>query len=312
MLLLRGAVGILSAMPSEPRYVEPNSVLEITVRTFQGRYLLRPSRRANELIRGVLARALQLSPGISLHLDFVLSTHITLILTASDVVELARFMSHLLRNISDEMGRLHNWPGALWERPYVNIACVDEEAQIRRMAYVLAQGTKDGLVRRVMDWPGVHGAGALISTMRARGTWVNRTKAYRMRSKGKKVSNAEVEETLEIRYAQLPAWADLSLADYQKKVRQLIRKVEARSRELHHHVLGKDKIVRQDPHARSRSLIRRPKPACHATTSDARVRFLGAKSAFIEAYRQVFSAWSGSMLNLNVPCFAPSMSLREA
>jgi hypothetical protein len=262
----------------------------------------------------VFGRAQELYPGIKPHAFFVLSTHITLLATVSDALELARFMAHVARNISDELGRLHDWPGALWERPYTAIPCVDEQSQIRRMAYVMAQGVKDGLVRHVGDWPGVHSTEALLSDMKQKGVWVDRTMAYRKRSKGQKVSSREVEQEKELRYEPLPVWSDLSPDAYRKKVRSLIRKAEKRSRELHPRVLGRRRILGQDPHARSNSLVRSPKPACHAVTSAARQRFLAAKRAFMDAYRQVFLGewWKKSLPDLGVPCFAPSIQLAGA
>ena len=44
-------------MPRGPRYIPPGSLVEITCRTLESRYFLRPSRELREAIHGVLARA---------------------------------------------------------------------------------------------------------------------------------------------------------------------------------------------------------------------------------------------------------------
>ncbi|MEM6795930.1 MAG: hypothetical protein AAF725_18290, partial [Acidobacteriota bacterium] len=54
----------------------PGAVVEITQRTLQGRYLLRPSQQTNDLIVGCLARARQKNPGVRLHAVSVMSNHL--------------------------------------------------------------------------------------------------------------------------------------------------------------------------------------------------------------------------------------------
>ena len=73
--------------------------------------LLRPSRRLNELVLGVLARAAR-----CYQMDvcaFVFrSNHCHLLLRPTSATQLARFMNYLNSNIAREAGRLHRWrPG---------------------------------------------------------------------------------------------------------------------------------------------------------------------------------------------------------
>ena len=44
-------------MAKKPRQIEPYSLVEVSCRTIGSRYLLKPSKEANHLIAGVLARA---------------------------------------------------------------------------------------------------------------------------------------------------------------------------------------------------------------------------------------------------------------
>ena len=57
-----------------PRYVPEGSLVEISCRCIQGRFLLRPSKRLNELLIGVLGKALAGS-GITLHLIVAAGNH---------------------------------------------------------------------------------------------------------------------------------------------------------------------------------------------------------------------------------------------
>ncbi len=51
-------VAFLNRMDRPLRHIQPNSTLEITTRTIQGRLLLRPSKELNRFILGILGRAL--------------------------------------------------------------------------------------------------------------------------------------------------------------------------------------------------------------------------------------------------------------
>jgi hypothetical protein len=53
-----------------------------------------------------------------------------------------------------------------------------EAAQIERLRYVLANGTKEGLVERPRDWPGVHPVRALLGEETLEGIWIDRTQQY--------------------------------------------------------------------------------------------------------------------------------------
>ena len=61
----------------------PYAPMEITCKTVQGRFLLRPGRELNELILGVIGRALTLYD-VRLYLLVVASNHMHMILAPAD------------------------------------------------------------------------------------------------------------------------------------------------------------------------------------------------------------------------------------
>jgi len=66
-------------MPQTLRYIPPSTVsacgmVEVSCRTLQARFLLKPSRRLREIFFGVLARAQKLYP-VRIHAVVCLSTH---------------------------------------------------------------------------------------------------------------------------------------------------------------------------------------------------------------------------------------------
>jgi len=129
-------------MTQKLRYIPPSTVsacgmVEVTCRTLQARFLLKPSRRLRELFFGVLARAQKLYP-VRIHAVVCLSTHYHLLVSPTDTQELARFMDFFQGNLARKAGRLHHWSGKFWSRRYDMIPVSDEpEAQVRRLRYIV-------------------------------------------------------------------------------------------------------------------------------------------------------------------------------
>jgi len=107
-------------MPRPLRYVPPGRMVEVTSRTIQGRYLLKPSPELREIFIGVLAYAQQSRP-VSIHAFSCLFTHYHLLLTPADAHQLADFMELFNTNPSKEVGRIHDWKGPMFPRPYRSI-----------------------------------------------------------------------------------------------------------------------------------------------------------------------------------------------
>src|SRR5262245_16023389 len=161
-------------MQRPPRFICPNVVYEVTIRTVQGRLLLQPSPATNEAILGVLGRAQKLY-GMTIHAVVVLSNHMHLLVSPTDGRQLALFMGHVNSNTAREVGRLVDWKEKFWGRRYQAIPVTDEPAaQIGRLRYLLEQGVKEGLVEHPFDWPGVSSARALAEGDAMSGIWFDR------------------------------------------------------------------------------------------------------------------------------------------
>ncbi|HEX9737313.1 MAG TPA: transposase [Thermoanaerobaculia bacterium] len=133
-------------MKASPRFWPKRTggaLAEITARTIGARALLTPGpdpRTFNEIVVGVMGRALEVSP-LEVCACVWASNHYHLLVVAHEQQELSRFMQHLACNISKEVGRLRDWTGALWARRYDAIVVSDEpEVQRHRLKYLLAQG----------------------------------------------------------------------------------------------------------------------------------------------------------------------------
>ncbi len=75
---------------------EGGALVEITINTIQGRYLLRPDKRGrvNELVLGVVGRAQQLT-SLSIVGISVLSSHAHLLAVPEDAEQMSAFMCHV-------------------------------------------------------------------------------------------------------------------------------------------------------------------------------------------------------------------------
>ena len=121
------------------RYLpEGGSLVEVTCRTLQARFLLRPCPQWNQIAIGVLGRAQRLY-GVEIHLVSFLSTHFHLLATFRDARQMADFMRHVTTNLSKEAGKLVDWRQTLFPRRYQAIPVSAEEgAQLERYRYILA------------------------------------------------------------------------------------------------------------------------------------------------------------------------------
>jgi putative transposase len=270
------------------RFLPKDAMVEVTMRTVHGRFLLRPSRTVNDLVTGVIGRA-QRKYGMQIHAIAVLSGHWHALLTPDSSQQLAAFMDYVAGNIAREIGRLHDWREKFWARRYRAIVVSDEpDAQAQRLAYVLEQGVKENLVERPHQWPGVHCAAALLAGTDLEGTWLDRTACYEARRKGEDKTAADFAATERVAFTALPCWAHLEPAAYRGKVAELIRKIveDGRRNRAGRGVLGKRAILAQHPHDKPLCSDRSPAPLVHAATKAVRVMLRTAYYEFVAAFRE--------------------------
>ncbi|WPB78365.1 hypothetical protein KYC5002_04235 [Archangium violaceum] len=263
----------------------------VTSRCFQGRLLLRPSAEVNEVVGGVLARAVQQSGGcVRLHAFTFASNHFHLLVWARGA-SLAAFMQYLRANLSRKVGKLVDWTGGFWERRYSAEPVLDEEALVGRLRYVLAHGVKERLVERSAEWPGLTCLPQLLGPSRRLFHWFNWTRRWSKRGSGV-VGGAqgrfaqEWAEPVELELAALPCWDSLAEEERQRAVRGLVEQVEAEARAHNTPVLGARAVRAQHPHTRPERLKRSPRPLGHASTRHALKALREQYHAFVAAFRE--------------------------
>lgn len=272
------------------RYIPPvGCLVEVTNRTIQGRYLLRPSQRLNELLIGILGRAQRLY-GVELHACVVLSNHYHLLLTVKSALQMARFMAYFQGNLAKEAGRLHKWRGPFWHRRYQHVVVSDEEAaQIGRLRYILANGCKENLVSSPLEWPGVNSTRALLFGEQLRGFWIDRTRE-RFASLRTKKDRSRFREPEMVKFSPLPCWNHLQPSVLRHRIQELIAQIEAETARRHKtegtQPLGAKRALHLDPHDIPLHSKWSPAPMFHCASKQARSALREAYGHFCAAFRQ--------------------------
>lgn len=289
----------------------PGCLVELTRRTIQGRFLFRPSPELNALIVGVLAKA-QEQTGMKIHAVHFASNHYHLLISPRTIEQMADFTRHLGTNLSKEVGRLHDWPGSLFEGRSRPIPVSDEEqAQAQRLIYILGQATKDNLVASPADWPGVHVINALVRDEPLRGTWIDRTALHARRQRGEDVAPADVSSEMTLELSPLPCWSSVTPAEYRRRVQTLVAEIEHQgaATRVRERItpLGVRTVLKQRPHHRPEALERRPAPRFHAFSETARRQLETGYRAFLIAYREAADRLKRGQPDVVFPesCFPP-------
>ena len=292
-------------MGNDPRWVPPDSLVEVTCRVIHGRFLLRPSRDLNEIVDGILARAAS-RYNVKICAYVVLSNHMHLLLLPADAEQLGLFMGYVDGNLAKEAGRLYGWRERFWGRRYSHVVLSNEPgAHESRLRYLLEQGCKENLVRRPEDWPGASSTQALLTGQAVRGVWFDRTREFEARRCGKRFGKYVFAEVLEFELAVLPAWRSLSPEEQRARTRQLVREIanetQRRIRQTGQAPLGVKRVLRQDPHGKPAHSKRSPKPRVHAFAPEVRRSLEIAFSLFRQAYRQASEELRGGKLDVEFP-----------
>ncbi len=303
------------------RYIPESSsgtLVEISCRAIGGRALLVPApnpHKFNEIVAGVLGRALEVAQDIDLCSAVFSSNHHHILAVVHEQLALSRFMAHFACNLSKELGRLRPWRGALWERRYDAIIVSDEpEAQWARLKYSLAHGVKEGLVESALEWPGIHAARQLVYGEPLEGYWFARSKEWAARNRGQEYGTYDFATRYLIRFAQLPAFRYLSPEEYQDKIADLIREIEEEGdrRRDGNSVAGVEKILAQNPfEPPTRQTKRSPRPRFHVASKSARDLLRDELEAFLARYGEATEALRAGNLEaagwFPDGCFPPAL-----
>lgn len=139
---------------TQPRLVLTGSTVMVTRRTLRRHHLFRPDPAIRQLYLYTLAVCAR-KFGVLVHSITLMSTHEHLVVT--DVQgRLPDFLQRLHRLVSLATKVLRKWEGPTWDHERSSVVrLLTEQAMIEKLAYVMANPVKAGLVHRAKDWPGI-------------------------------------------------------------------------------------------------------------------------------------------------------------
>ncbi len=273
----------------------------VTARCLQRLLLLRPSIETNEVLSGVLARAVRLY-GVELFAFHVMSNHMHLIVRAP-AGNLPRFMQYLMTNTSKKVGALVGWRGAFWERRYSAEPILDGEALVEKLRYVFAHGVKEGLVRRCLQWPGLSSLPLMLDGKSRQVRWFNWTRRASGNASGETRPRLDVrwEEPEELRLASIPHPRLQKRGALRRFLRRAVNAIEEEAAKRYRRVLGRQGVLRQKPRTSPGASDRKKRPLCHTTIPGLLLAFRDKYRGFLEAFRQASVRWRAGDLEARFP-----------
>jgi len=300
------------------RFIPEASLVEVTARTFQGRFLFKPSPGWREIFVGLLARAQERYP-LRIHGFVCLSNHYHLLVSPKDAYQLAAFMRYFNTNLSKEAGRLHRWRGTLIQRRYRAILVSEEPvAQIARLRYLLAHGVKEGLVAKAEQWPGPHCVIALLTNTPLEGVWYDHSREYAARNASEEFKPEDFATRYELWLDPLPCWSHKDAATRRLYVAELTQTMEDAARERHRQKgtrpLGRTAVLRQHPHHRPRKIAWSSAVLVHAASKRVRHEFSRTYGLFLTAFYEAVERLRAGDLLARFPdgSFPPGLHLIRA
>ena len=293
-----------------PRHLpRPGCLVEVTVRTADSRYLLRPSSALNRIFAGCLGRAQELHP-VRLHAVVCMSSHFHLLVSPDDSQQLAEFMGHLNCNLSKKVGRLHAWSGTMFESRYRCIPVSDEPvAQQARLLYLLSHSAKEGLVLSPREWSGIHSVSALCDGTAIEGTWISRTEYWKALHRGEDVVPSQFGTDYEIYLEPLPCWEHLEEDVWRGFVREMVEEIEQQTLDNHRRnetvPAGSTAVCQRQPHYKPGRQKKSPAPLFHTASKVVWEAMREALQEFLVSYWDAADRFMGGELWVEFPpdCF---------
>ena len=307
-------------MSHRPRWIpSENTLVEVTTRTFQGRYLLKPTPEVREIVLGVIGRA-QRMYRMKICLLTFMSNHWHALLVPTDAKQLADFMNYVNGQIAKRLQPLNRWKGKLWAKPFDLVLVTDEPAAQRaRFRYLLSHGVKEGLVERPGQWIGVHGVNAWLRGEALKGYWFDKTRESRVRScksnRGKVYDRLAFANEEWVHLSPLPCWEaeGASLEQIRREIEGMVEEIVRLHRlervlEGRPRVAGTASVLAKPWHYQPEQPKAGPCPLLHFRSPEAHRRWKGAFAEFLADYRRASSALRAGRKGVRFParCFPPA------
>jgi REP element-mobilizing transposase RayT len=240
------------------RYFEQRVAYHVMARARGNLFLLRPDLegKQREIFAGVYAEARRNYPSIANCAAAVMSNHQHGMLWPrdGDPRVIADYVGYVSRETTRRWRGEVGWHGSIWET-YIATAVVTPAAQLRTLKYILAQSVKEKLVADPREWPGFHCAQSLVSGEPVVGYWFDGTGYGKARhaEMAKKHPREMCRDAFvlprEFTFDKLPAFADMTDAEYRALIATLLAEIVAEGEMLRDGAppLGAEAVCAMDP-----------------------------------------------------------------
>ena len=181
------------------RHQSPDTFYFITNRCCDGMFLLRPDRVCCEIVAGCLARAAEIHK-VELVCFGFFANHFHLI-ARFPLLNRDAFMGDVTGQIADRLNKHRGRSGPMFPERYDAQALCDGTVLKDKIAYVLNNPVKDGLVARADKWPGVTSMSAHKTGEAFQGRWLNHREWTKLRRR--KTTDHTKDEAMEAHRIEL-------------------------------------------------------------------------------------------------------------
>ena len=269
-----------------PRRVVAGATLMLSRRCLNRMFLLRPSKLGDQLLLFVLAVVSQ-RYRIQLHGYCVLSNHLHLVVT-DPLGKSPEFMRDLCGLIARSFNAMHGRWESFWAPgSYSAVTLATPDDLIDKLAYVLANPVKAGLVRRGREWPGLWSAPERIG---GPSFPVSHPGVFFRRVVGPMPEQASLSLACPPGFRSVEAFREALV----EKVTALEDQTARERAKQGLGFLGVAKVLAQRPHARPASAEprRRLNPRIAASDKWKRVEAIARLKTFLTEYRQAWQAFA--------------------
>jgi putative transposase len=285
---------------TQPRLVLAGSTVMVTRRTLRRHHLFRPDPAIRQLYLYTLAVCAR-EFGVLVHAVTLMSTHEHLVVT--DVRgRLPDFLRRLHRLVSLGTKVIRKWEGPTWDHERSSVVrLLTEQAMIEKLAYVMANPVKAGLVHRAKDWPGIT---VLPQELGRRKFVIERPNSFF------DATNCKWPDEVELTLALPPgleqsygpeAMRDAVAEELARQERLARQEVKARG----WRVLGSERVRCLSPYRRATSFesLRGINPTFAVGRGQREVFFMAAIEirAFRKAYRDALAQWRAGLRSVVFP-----------
>jgi len=285
---------------TQPRLVLAGSTVMVTRRTLRRHHLFRPDPAIRQLYLYTLAVCAR-EFGVLVHAVTLMSTHEHLVVTDADG-RLPDFLRRLHRLVALATKVLRTWEGPIWDHERSSVVrLLTEQAVMEKLAYVMANPVKAGLVRRAKDWPGIT---VLPHELGRRRFVIERPEGFF------DPDNPKWPDRIELKLTLPPG---LECGDSPASIRHAVAEELDRHERLAHQeihvrgwrVLGPERVRRLSPYRRATSFepLRGRNPTFAVGRWQRKLFFEAAAElrAFRRAYRDALEQWRAGFRSVVFP-----------